>query len=171
MTRGSSKAVELLNEPLYNKLFNPHIQPLEEVKLIYRIYFGLLNKRDITSIKDSNEFWEVACSYITYEGKGKTGNLIAESVKQFDFTDANIHRLARKIDKNINKISPAYFSKICGTTGLIIFLIKDALEYAGILIQDKKNIPARLVRNIQYQLDLGEQKVRRLENILLMIKA
>ena len=36
--------------------------------------------------------------------------------------------------------SPSYYSSKCVTTGLLIFLLKDALEYSGILT-DKKNSP------------------------------
>jgi hypothetical protein len=66
----------------------------------------------------------------------------------------------------MHKISPAYFSKVCGTTGLVIFLIKDALEYAGILIQEKKNIPARLYKNYTYLNQLIDSKTSKLENLL-----
>lgn len=62
-------------------------------------------------------------------------------------------------------MSPAYFSKICGTTGLIIFLIKDALEYAGIIIQEKKNIPARLHSNLIYILKLLNERESKLDSL------
>ena len=52
------------------------------------------------------------------------------------------------------KISPQFFSKVCGTTGLIIFLIRDALEYTGIII-DKKTLPGRLYRLYKY----GQEKI------------
>ena len=48
------------------------------------------------------------------------------------------------------KINPNYFSKICGTTGLLIFLIKDTLEYCGVIINDKKTQPARILDNLLY---------------------
>ena len=32
------------------------------------------------------------------------------------------------------------FSKICPTTGLLFFLIKEALEYCGVLINEKKHL-------------------------------
>lgn len=41
---------------------------------------------------------------------------------------------------HIQKITPAYFSKICGTTGLFVFFIKDILDYFGIS-NDKKTKP------------------------------
>ena len=48
------------------------------------------------------------------------------------------------------KINPNYFSKICGTSGLLIFLLKDALEYCGVIINEKKTQPARILDNLMY---------------------
>ena len=43
--------------------------------------------------------------------------------------------------------------KLCGTTGLISFVIKDALEYSGI-IEDKKTPPLRIKKNYEYQKEI-----------------
>lgn len=72
MTRGSSKANELLNENLYNKIFKGDFIPNEEVILIYKIYFQLIARNDIT-IANIHEFWKSCCQYFISEGKGKTG--------------------------------------------------------------------------------------------------
>ena len=42
---------------------------------------------------------------------------------------------------NYKKILPSYFSNICGTTGLFVFVIKDILEFMGITpkIKNKEN--------------------------------
>ena len=50
----------------------------------------------------------------------------------------------------IRIIFPTTFSKISGTTGLLFFLIKDALEYCGVLINDKKTQPSRIYDNLMY---------------------
>jgi hypothetical protein len=73
MTRGSSKAIELLNENIYNKIFQESQDSNDEVKMIYRIFFQLLNKNDISGIKNNNEFWSAAKKYFVTEGVGKTG--------------------------------------------------------------------------------------------------
>ena len=49
-----------------------------------------------------------------------------------------------------NKIIPNYFSRICGTTGLLVFIVKDALEYCGVIINDKKTQPSRIIDNLLY---------------------
>ena len=44
----------------------------------------------------------------------------------------NIYEIYTLIENNLNKIIPSYFSKICGTTGLFVFFIKDVLDFLGI---------------------------------------
>lgn len=76
LTRGAVKAVELLNENIYNKIFVEGNNPADEIKLIYRIYFQLLNNKEISGIQDNKEFWKECSSYFLREGNGKTGIFI-----------------------------------------------------------------------------------------------
>ena len=71
------------------------------------------------------------------------------------FLYASLYRFFNS--KNFHEVKTNY-SKICGTTGLVIFLIKDALEYCGIIQNDKKNIPSILLKNLEY-LETIEKKV------------
>ena len=48
------------------------------------------------------------------------------------------------------KFIPTTFTKISGTTGLLFFLIKECLEYCGVLINDKKTQPSRIYDNLIY---------------------
>jgi hypothetical protein len=92
----------------------------------------------------------------------KLGDLINGKVKNFDFSEENIIKITKIIGGREKKITPAHFSKTCGTTGLIIFLIKDSMEYAGIII-DKKTIPGRIYKNLFYQQTLAKSKIDRME--------
>jgi hypothetical protein len=60
------------------------------------------------------------------------------SSKAFDFSDQNTYKIYRLTINKEKKFASNFFSKICQTTAIIIFLIKDALEFIGVLI-DKKN--------------------------------
>jgi hypothetical protein len=73
MSRGANRAIDLLNENIYNKIFTQAQAPTDDVKLIYRIFFFLVNRGDIASIEGQNEFWSACSSYIMKEGNGKTG--------------------------------------------------------------------------------------------------
>ena len=151
-SRGAVKAVELLNEELYNRIYrqNELKEPLNKIIFIYRIYMQLLGKNDITSIKNDNLFWKEFTKFILDNNNGKTGNFYNESVKDFVFTSENIYKIRRIVGNKVDEIKPTNYSKLCGTTGLVIFLIKDALEYCGIMQNDKKNIPSLLMKNLEY---------------------
>lgn len=164
LSRGALKAVDLLNENMYNKIFSDGVIPQDDIILTYRLFFQLLDKNEVVAIKDTNEFWKKTCDYFLTEGAGKTGTMVQNLVKSIDFSNENIYKVSRLLGNNAHKITPAYFSKICGTTGLIIFLIKDALEYAGIL-QDKKTPSARHYSNALYLFDMLQAKIERLKTI------
>ncbi len=66
---------------------------------------------------------------------------------------------------DLNKITPAYFSKICGSTGLFIFLVKDAFEYTGLISQDKKTPFGRVYENLNYFVKNDKEKVERLTKL------
>ena len=54
------------------------------------------------------------------------------------------------------KLKPKYWGKIFGTTGFFVFMIKDAIEYSGI-IEDKKTPPSRIKSNYLYLKSLLEK--------------
>ena len=47
-----------------------------------------------------------------------------------------------------DNISPSYFSKLCGSTGLLMFLIRELLEYCGVIISKKKTQLSRIYQNL-----------------------
>ena len=69
------------------------------------------------------------------------GELIANSVKSLDFSNDNIYRIYHLTINKEKKFLPSYYSKICSTTGIIIFLIKDTLDYIGLINSEKKTAP------------------------------
>ena len=152
LSKSTIKAVELLNDDTYNKIFRTKElkPPLDEILIIYRIFFHLLKVNNIYKINDDKLFWFEASEYILNNNNNKTGDFFKESANNFDFSIRNIFELKRIVNGNEDKIKPTIFSKICGTTGLIIFLIKDSLEYCGIFHSNKKNIPCLLLKYLEY---------------------
>ncbi len=69
----------------------------------------------------------------------------------------------KSYEKEINKINPTYYSKICSTTSLFIFLLKDALEYSGVIMVDKKSQLQKIFNNYNYYLDNLEIKLTKLD--------
>ena len=73
VTRGTAKAIELLNEALYSKLFvNSANIPNEDILMPYQIYFQLI-RHPISLIKDSTIFWEKCCYFFLNETNSKPG--------------------------------------------------------------------------------------------------
>ena len=60
-----------------------------------------------------------------------------------------------------NKLTPVYYSKLCPTTGLFVFVVKDALEYIGIL-EDKKSPPGKIYRKLNYLIEENKKKLESL---------
>ena len=111
--------------------------------IVYKIFFQLIKYKEITKYincdkSNDNIFWEKCKKYFK-EFNGKTGNCINEVItkKRINIDGDNIYKIYKIINKDINKLIPAYFSKICGTTGLFIFFIKDILDFLG-FSNDKK---------------------------------
>ena len=153
LSKGSIKALELLNNgEQYNKIFQEKdLQPpLNDILLVYRIFFQMLKNNNICKIKDDKLFWMEASDYILNNNGGKTGEFFKESINNFDFSIKNIYEVKKIVNGNEEKIKPSAFSKICGTTGLVIFLIKDILEYMGIIHSTKKSIPILELKYLEY---------------------
>ena len=152
VSRGPSKAVELLNIELYSKIFKKNkIDKKDEEKLIiFRALFILFGEFDIANIYNIDKFWEKCIEYINRNSNGKIGTFILEKIKNITFEHKKIFLLNKLLIGMKNKIVPNYFSKICGTTGLLVFIVKDALEYCGVIQNDKKTQPSRILDNLLY---------------------
>ena len=119
----------------------------------------------LLSIEDDSEFWKKISEYWTEEGKEGIGFLVEKQMKSIDFSDKNI-RLLSKLTKGYEKIiTPSYFSKLCPTTGLFIFLVKESFEYCGALI-DRKTSIARQFKNFNYNSDFVKENIEKVTKIL-----
>ena len=158
LAKGAAKALTLLNDPLYFKLFKNEETPQSDIILIYRIYLQLVNKeKEILLLKNDKDFWIKVKEYFSNFGEGKIGSIIEEQFKELDFSYENFVILDKICEGNINKLTPVYYSKLCPTTGLFVFLVKEALEYIGVL-QDKKTQPGRIYKNLNYLIENAKAK-------------
>ena len=152
LSRGCSKAVGLLDEELYLRVFLrvPPEKTLDEIVIVYRLFCQLINKEDFVQIKDDKIFFEKFSKYILENKGDKLSEFCLKCASQFNFDDKNILKLKEMAKDKVEKLKPAYFGKICGTTGLFVFLVKDTLEYCGV-IEDKKTPGNRIKANYLYQ--------------------
>ena len=152
LARSTVKAIEYLNNEEKTKLFHEKelLPPLDNVIFIYKIFFQFLKDNDLKDIQNDNLFWIKASDYIIEKSNGKIGDFFRDSVDNFEFTPKNIFEVKKLVHGKEDQLKPASFSKICPTTGFVVFLIKDTLEYCGIILSLKKNIPSLCLKYLEY---------------------
>ncbi len=152
-SKGALKAREMLCELNNLKLFVDNNElPKEDVIFVYKIYLKLVNPKgfdEILRTNNSGDIWRYILNYFRERNSGKLGATIEEDSLKFDLSAENCFRVLKLLGNFSSKLTANYFTKICGTTGLFIFVLKDILEYAGI-IMEKKSPPARLYSLAQY---------------------
>jgi len=162
MTRGAIKAVELLNDKMYMQLFNQDVVPVTEVLNIYRILLFYINKPEIAKIKQPHQFWPQVCNLFADNSEGKIGSFINKYANELNFSTDNILAISQIIGNDLSKMTAPSYTKICPTTGLVFFFIKDALEYSGIIV-DKKTPLVKLMNLLEYSMESLESKNERLK--------
>ena len=152
LSKGSLKALDLLNSDSYNNVFKiKQLEPpLDKIILVYKIFFQLIGKEELVKIENEKKFWEKTRKFILDNNEGKTGTFLKDYISEFDFTSENIYKLELLINGNEDKLKPLNYENICKTTGLVIFMIKDSLEYCGIIKNDKKNMPSIMLNYLIY---------------------
>jgi len=89
---------------------------------------------------------------------------LVNSIKKADTSNLNLYKIYKLIGNNSNKITPNYFSKLCGTTGLIVFLVKDFIDYLGIGC-DKKSSVSNALKSLSSILNVVNYNLQKLKCI------
>lgn len=78
VSRGASKATELLNDSAYLVTFNENSVPSDEIVLAtYKIYFQITKNEQITSTFDNTSlFWKETCNYFNSYPTKKAGIIL-----------------------------------------------------------------------------------------------
>ena len=159
LSRGAQKAIGLLEDELYMRLFIRPVQEklLDEIVIIYRIFCQFLGKVEFTEIKSDKIFWEKFSKFVLEsKGEKKLSQFCNESISKFIFDNKNILKVKEMSRDMGEKLKPKYWSKICPTTGFFAFIIKDIVEYTGI-IEDKKTQASRIKANYIYVKNIFEK--------------
>ncbi len=181
LSRGTNKAIDLLNENLYNKLFTDQSVPKTDILLVYQLYFQIIKHPIIKFMDDAIAFWKETCKYFLNEAQGKTGNFyiiiifsfykfignfIVNSLKNLDYSDENVYKIIKLLGNSINKINPNYFAKLCGTTGLIVFFIKDVIDYLGISCEKKAASVNKTIKTLSGVISVVNSRINKLKIML-----
>lgn len=137
---GASKSIELLNESIMSKIFQKSTIPRNDILFIFKVFFQLIN-HPIKDLYNNNkkEFWENCRKIFLTDGKGKIGNYLKDIIinNKIDISEDNLYKLYELVNNKLNIITPSYFNKVCSTTALITFYIKDILIFLGISIENE----------------------------------
>ena len=146
LSKYSLKIIEELNQEVFLSIFYYDELPskYQEILVVYKLFIQLIKNENLINIKNNKDFWREFCYWFILEGKNKLGFFINQLIKQFDFSKENVKLIKRIVNNTYYKIIPSIYSNLCITTGLIVFIIKDALEYCGIII-NKKKTPIKVI--------------------------
>ena len=104
---------------------------------------------DFVQIKDDKIFWGKLSKFILDNKDDKLGDFFKRCALKFNFDNKNIFKLRVLAKDKLEELIPKYFSKICWTTELFSFLIRDTLKYCGV-IENKMIPPNRIKSNYLY---------------------
>ena len=136
LNKGTIKAIKLLNDEIFCRLFSEEKIPIKDILLVYKVYFQLINYKEITDLYNNessdNDFWNKCRNYFR-NNSGKISELLNENINEnkIIITGENLYKVFHLIEKDIHKFCSGYFSKLCGTTSIFIFYIKDILDFLG----------------------------------------
>ena len=151
VAKSSASAILSLDKPTFSNLFKQKVLDikLSDIYIVFRVLFVFMGEIKIAEIVDDGEFWTKCIEYLNNNGKEKIGSFILAKSKEFDFSHKSIYLLNRLLVGIKPNINPAFFSKLSGTTGMLIFIVKEALEFCGVLVS-KKTPKSRIYDNLIY---------------------
>ena len=148
--------------PIRNRTNSNTIQNDNVIK-IYQILMQLTNKQEILSYINNKElFWEKVCNYFNINAKGQFGTFIMTLIEHFDYSKENRMKVVRIASLYLHLFTPSYFTKICSTTALLVFALKDVMEYIGLnitlfsKIQNKKGKIIKYTQIIKHMIRIKE---------------
>jgi hypothetical protein len=156
LSRGTLKALEILNkdEKEHEKFFDIKNYNLfsDDIYIVYQIIFQLTENYDVKNSSGKKEFFEKMGEFMYYHinENNKIGDIFKNMVKEFQFNKENIYKIKSIIKGKEEKLKPLNYSQICKTTGLVIFLVKDILEYLGLNSKENKKIPIIKLMNLEF---------------------
>ena len=154
LSRGTLKALELLNDKEHEKFFNNDKYYLisDDIYIVYKIIFQLIKNNEVRQSESKKEFYEKMGNFVhrNIDDKNKIGDFFRNMGNEFEFSKENVYKIKKIIKGNEEKLKPKNYSQICATTGLVIFLVKDILEYLGFNYNGNKSCPVFILMNLEF---------------------
>ena len=154
LSKSCLKALELLNDEEHDKFFDNENYYLfsDDIYIVYKIIFQLIKNNEVKKTENKKDFFEKMGNFVHehIKDKNQIGDFFKNMVKEFEFSEENIFQIKKIIKGNEEKLKPRNYSQICATTGLVIFLVKDILEYLGLNINTNKGCPVFVLMNLEF---------------------
>jgi len=114
---------------------------ISKIVLIFDIYFIALGRKKIINDMNGNNNLKIEyiCNYFKNNKNKSIGSIIENELKGKKFDDVIINSLYEYSLKYANIINPNYYKKINKNIAILVFLIKNILDYAGIPHVDNNN--------------------------------
>ena len=132
----SIRAITLLNSISKNNLFSYRdiLINNKDIELIFDLYFVALGKK-MDLMKFENNLikkWQYICRYFRENNFNLLGNLIQKDLIHKSYSNEIINTLYECAYDSLDKITPNYYQKINKNIAILVFIIRDLLEFYGI---------------------------------------
>ncbi len=130
---------------MYYKFFQEEKVPVDDYLIPFKLFLQIINFKDAQPVycQSNSHIWTCVYNLFKSSTENTSGTIMSSLItKEMDLSVKNIYEIIRVLGSNSYKITPNYYSKSCGTTGLVVFFVKDVLDYLGITY-DRKTIAKR----------------------------
>ena len=145
-----NKLKELNNiekQQIFKNEININENNLNILIIIYKILFVLLDIEQIYSIVNDNIFWKKSYQYLLkHSNDGKIGDFILEKIPKFSFSSKSFNKIETIIKDNKENIIKDIINN---ETIMIAPLIKEALEYCGVIFDPEKTQGNIIIKNLK----------------------
>ena len=145
ITEETSDILKKMNKEDYlKKLKNLEIN--ENIFIIYKILFVLLGEKNIYNTLNKDIFWKKCLNFFSENISENLGDFILEKINKFNFDTKEFNIIENLIKDNKNEI----INEISNNkTSLINPLIKESLEYFGIIFSENKTEGSLYINNLR----------------------
>ena len=151
LSEESKNKLKELNKSEKHEIFKTDLDKIDKDKnlliIVYKILFVLLDKKEIFSILNDSIFWRKSSQYLLNQNsEGKIGDFILQKIPFFSFKSKSFNKIETIIKDNKENI----INEIKNNGNIMIApLIKEALEYCGVIIEPGKTQGNIIIKNLK----------------------
>ena len=171
--QNSIRAITLLNSISKNSLFSYRDVLInnKDIELIFDLYFIALGKK-MDLMKFENNLikkWQYICRYFRDSNFNLLGYLIQKDLIHKTYSNEIINTLYECAYDSLDKITPNYYQKINKNIAIMVFIIRDLLEFYGIG-QNISSNSVKLFTLHSVRLEVQEKLLNKFNKLLKIIE-